>query len=198
MFQLCLFFVSPQLLAQSKWQEDTHYKVIAEQASSSPQVREVFSYWCPACNAFETLVPQIKQGLPANVPFRKVHVNFNGSTNKATQDAATAAMLAAKALKVSENFNKTLFTAIHQQRKKLSSKADILAIYAEAGGDTAKLEKMMNSFGIRSQIAQNDKLTTGVRSVPTVIVNDKFQPIFTRIMKPEEYIELINWLLKQK
>lgn len=185
-------------LAQSKWQENTHYKVIAEKPSSKPKVQEVFSYWCPACNAFETVVPQIKRDLPSSIPFEKVHVNFNGSTTKETQNHATAAMLAAKALKTDAQFNKALFSAIHQQRTPITSKADILAVYARTGADVAKLEKMMTSFGIRSQVAKNDKIARGVRSVPTIIINEKYQAIFTRDMTPDQSVELINWLVKQK
>jgi thiol:disulfide interchange protein DsbA len=193
-----LFLTSFHSLAQTKWQENTHYKVIAEQASSQPKVQEVFSYWCPACNAFETLVPQIKNALPADVPFEKIHVNFNGSTSKDTQNDATAVMLAAKALKTDVQFTKALFNTIHQKKTKIASKADILAVYASTGADTAKLEKMMTSFGIRSQIAKNDKTARGVRSVPTIIINEKYQAIFTREMTPDQYVELINWLVKQK
>jgi thiol:disulfide interchange protein DsbA len=195
---LVLLFVSFYSSAQSKWQEGTHYEVIAEKASARPKVQEVFSYWCPACNAFEGLVPQIKKGLPEGVPFEKIHVNFNGSTSKETQNHATAVMLAAKALKTDAQFNRALFSAIHQQRKNIVNKDDLLDIYAQAAGDTTKLEKMMNSFGIRSQVAKNDKIAKGVRSVPTVIINEKYQPKFTRNMKPEEYVELVNWLVKQK
>lgn len=184
--------------AQVKWQENTHYKVIAEKASSKPKVQEVFSYWCPACNAFEAIVPQIKSALPANVPFEKVHVNFNGSASKDTQNNATAVMLAAKALKTDGQFNKALFNTIHQKRIKIANKADILAVYAETGADLAKLERMMTSFGIRSQIAKNNKTARGVKSVPTIIINEKYQAIFSRDMTPDQYIELINWLLKQK
>lgn len=193
-----LVLTSFHSLAQVKWQENTHYKVIAEKASSKPKVQEVFSYWCPACNAFESIVPQIKRTLPAGIPFEKVHVNFNGSASKETQNDATAIMLAAKALKTDALFNKALFNTIHQKRTKVASKADILAVYAATGADTAKLEKMMTSFGIRSQVAKNDKIARGIKSVPTIIINEKYQAIFTRDMTPDQSVELINWLVKQK
>jgi thiol:disulfide interchange protein DsbA len=193
-----LLLTSFHTLAQSKWQENIHYKVIAEQASAKPKVQEVFSFWCPACNAFETIVPQIKRALPSDVPFEKVHVNFNGSTSKDTQNNATAVMLSAEALKTDLAFKKALFTTIHQKRTRITSKADILAVYASTGADVAKLEKMMTSFGIRSQVAKNDKIARTVRSVPTVIINEKYQAIFTRDMTPEESVELISWLVKQK
>jgi thiol:disulfide interchange protein DsbA len=191
-------FGSFNSLAQTKWQENTHYKVIAEKASTQPKVQEIFSYWCPACNAFERIVPQIKGALPDNISFEKVHVNFNGSTTKETQNDATAVMLAAKALKTDVPFNKALFNAIHQQRTRITSKADILAIYAGTGADVAKLEKMMGSFGIRSQVAKNDKIARSVRSVPTIIINEKYQATFTRDMTPAQSVELISWLVKQK
>jgi thiol:disulfide interchange protein DsbA len=193
-----IFLTSFHSLAQVKWQENTHYKVIAERASARPKVQEVFSYWCPACNAFETIVPEIKKALPSDVPFEKIHVNFNGSTTKQTQNDATAVMLAAKALKTDAQFNKALFNTIHQKREPITSKSDILTVYARTGGDLAQLEKMMTSFGIRSQVAKNDKIARGVRSVPTIIVNEKYQAIFTRDMTPEQSVELISWLVKQK
>lgn len=193
-----LFLTSFNTLAQSKWQEGTHYKVIAQKASAKPIVQEVFSFWCPACNAFETIVPQIKRALPPGIPFQKVHVNFNGSTSKDTQNDATAVMLASKALKTDALFNKALFNTIHQKRTKITSKADILAVYAATGSDALKLEKMMSSFGIRSQVAKNDKIARGVRSVPTIIINEKYQAIFTRDMTPDQSVELISWLVKQR
>lgn len=193
-----LLLTSFPSLAQVKWQENTHYKIIAEHASARPKVQEVFSFWCPACNAFETIVPQIKKALPTDIPFEKIHVNFNGSTTKQTQNEATAVMLAAKALKTDEQFNKALFNTIHQLRNPISSKSDILSVYAKTGGDVGKLEKMMTSFGIRSQVAKNDKIARGVRSVPTIIINEKYQAIFTRDMTPDQSVELISWLVKQK
>ena len=158
----------------------------------------MFSFWCPACNAFETIVPQIKRALPSDVPFEKVHVNFNGSTSKDTQNNATSVMLSAEALKTDLAFKKALFATIHQKRTRITNKADILAVYASTGADVAKLEKMMTSFGIRSQVAKNDKIAQTVRSVPTVIINEKYQAIFTRDMTPEQSVELISWLVKQK
>ncbi|MFT5841140.1 MAG: thiol:disulfide interchange protein DsbA, partial [Flavobacteriales bacterium] len=95
-------------------------------------------------------------------------------------------------------FNKALFNTIHQKRTRVASKADILAVYAGTGADAAKLEKMMTSFGIRSQVAKNDKIARTVRSVPTIIINEKYQAIFTRDMTPEQSVELISWLIKQK
>ena len=90
-----LFSASAQ--AQSTWVEGEHYEVIAEKASAKPQVKEVFSFWCPHCFTFEPVAQQLEKSLPAGVSFKKAHVNFMGGVDRETQDAATLAMIAAKA-----------------------------------------------------------------------------------------------------
>jgi thiol:disulfide interchange protein DsbA len=195
---ILLMLLSSTTWAQTKWQEDTHYKVISQTASAAPKVTEVFSYWCPACYKFEALVPQLKKSLAQGVSFNKVHVNFNGSAPKQAQDDATAAMLAANVLGMGDEFTKALFDAIHSERKKIADMADILEVFVAAGGDMGKMLKLTSSFGIRTPIAKNNKATQGITSVPSIIVNDKYQAIFTRNMTPEQYIELINWLTLQK
>jgi thiol:disulfide interchange protein DsbA len=184
--------------AQNIWQENVHYKVVAKERSAKPQVKEVFSFWCPACYRFENVAAQIKKTLPRDVSFIKAHVNFSGSASKETQNDATVAMLSARAMKDSARFNKALFDSIHQQRKRIEDLADMKDVYVKAGGDGDKFEKLSKSFGIKGQIAKNNKATLGVRSVPTIIVNEKYQAVFGRDMTPDQFVKLIAWLLKQK
>ena len=183
---------------QNIWQENDHYKVIAKERSAKPQVKEVFSFWCPACYRFESIAANIKKSLPKDVPFIKAHVNFSGSASKKAQDEATLGMLAARAMKDSVRFNKALFDSIHQQRNKIEDLADIQKVYEAAGGNGTKFAKISKSFGIKGQINKNNRATLGVKSVPTVIVNEKYQAIFTRNMTPDQFVELVTWLLKQK
>lgn len=184
--------------AQSLWQEGTHYTVISEKASDDKQIREVFSFWCPHCYTFEAIAKQLKSNLPGDVTFTKAHVNFMGTTSTDVQDDATKAMIAAKAMKKADEFNEALFEAIHKQRKNVTGMDDILAIYAATGGDSEKLGKMAKSFGVRSLVSKNNKLTKGVSIVPTFIVNDKYQAIYGRTMTPDQFIELLLWLTTQK
>jgi thiol:disulfide interchange protein DsbA len=192
------FFCTLSVNAQSKWEEGTHYKVVAQEKSTKPMVKEVFSYWCPACFRFESVAMQLGKALPDNVNFLKAHINFLGSASKEAQNHATLAMLAAKAMKDSAKFNQALFEAIHVKRSNIEDLDDIANVYGSAGGDAEKLRKLSNSFGIKSQFAKNSKATAGIRSVPTFIVNEKYQAIFTRDMTPDTYVNLILWLLKQE
>ena len=195
---MALLLVPTLALAQSQWQEGTHYTVVGDKASSNKQVVEVFSYWCPGCYNFESIMKEMKAKLPADVKLIKANVNFLPAASTQAQDDATLAMLAARAMKAEEQFNDALFDAIHRERKTVNGMADILAIFAAAGGDSAKMEKLTKSFGIKGQVNRNNQISQGVRRVPTITVNGKYQPIFGRNMTPDQYLELVEWLSEQK
>ena len=195
---MALLMLPALVQAQLAWQEGVHYEVVGEKAAAEANVREVFSFWCPHCFTFEPIVGQIKSNLPDGVSFKKAHVNFMGATTQEAQNDATLAMLAAKAMGDDQRFNTALFEAIHKQRTSIKNMDDIKKVYAAAGGDVAKLEKLTKSFGIRGQVKRNDQLTRGVSRVPAFIVNDKYKAIFTRDMTPDSFAQLINWLTTQK
>ena len=196
---LMALLLAPALaFAQGQWQEGTHYKVLSAKASSDKRVTEVFSYWCPACYNFESIMKELKTKLPSDVKLLKANVNFLPAATTQAQDDATLAMLAAKAMKADELFNDALFNAIHRDRKTINGMSDILAIFAAAGGDSAKMEKLTKSFGIKGQVGRNNQMTRGVTSVPYITVNNKYQPIFGRNMTPDQYIALVTWLTEQK
>ena len=184
--------------AQSVWQEGEHYEVISDKASQTKQVREVFSFWCPSCFNFEEVANQLKRTLPEDTEFIKAHVNFMGSSSAKAQNDATLGMLAARAMEQEDLFNKALFNAIHKERKNIEKLADIITVFNASGGDGERLKKLASSFGIKTQVVKNNKLTKGVSSVPTFIVNDKYQAKFGRSMSPDQFVELIIWLTTQK
>ena len=196
-FLVSLLWMPMLSMAQTVWEEDKHYKVIAEKVSEDKRVREIFSFWCPHCLTFEPVVEQLQKSLTSDVTFTKAHVNFLGGASREAQDDATRAMLAAKALKQDKLFNAAFFNAVQKERKTINGMDDILQVFAAAGGDAEKLKKMANSFGIKGQVRKNNQLIRGVNSVPTFIVNNKYQAQFTRDMTPDSFIQLILWLLEQ-
>ena len=195
---LTMFTQVAAVSAQTSWQEGEHFVVIGDKASQTKQVREVFSFWCPSCFNFESIAKQIKTNLTADTKFIKAHVNFMGSSSAQAQNDATLGMLAARAIGQEDLYNQALFNAIHKDRKNITGLEDILAVFSAAGGDSEKLKKLVSSFGIKTQVIKNNKLTQGVTSVPTFIVNDKYQAKYGRNMSPDKFVELIMWLTTQK
>ncbi|WP_339720930.1 thiol:disulfide interchange protein DsbA/DsbL [uncultured Paraglaciecola sp.] len=191
-----------QACAQEKWREGTHYNVIADQATEKKEVLEFFSFWCPHCFNFEPLVKDIKTKLADDVEFKKIHVNFMGFTSAAIQDDATKAMMVARELKKGDELNAAIFKYIHVSRSPVSGIKDLKNIFVVNGVEPEDFDKMMSSFGVNSRLKMNNKAIQEyrkhVRSVPTFIVNGKFQATFTRDMKQDDMIDLIVFLSNKR
>jgi thiol:disulfide interchange protein DsbA len=191
-----------QAYSQEKWREGTHYKVIAQQATEKKEVLEFFSFWCPACFNFEPMAKNIKSKLPDDVEFKKVHVNFMGSTSAAIQNDATKAMLVARELKKNLQLNQAIFKYIHVSRSSITGIKDLRNIFVVNGVEPEKFNKIMSSFGVNSQLQMNNRLIEKYRKhvngVPNLIVNGKYQATFTRDMTKDEIVDLVVFLSNKK
>ncbi|GAA0371391.1 thiol:disulfide interchange protein DsbA/DsbL [Bowmanella denitrificans] len=191
-----------QACAQEMYKEGEHFEVINDKATDKAEVLEFFSFWCPHCHAFEPLVAQMKQKLDKDVSFEKVHVNFMNFAKTETQDEATKAMMVGRALKREDALNKAIFNYIHVQRSPVTSLKDLENIFIINGVDSGEFEKLASSFGVNSMVSKNNKAIEQYRShltgVPTFIVNGKYKAKFTREMGPDDMVDLIVWLSKQK
>lgn len=191
-----------QACAQEKWREGTHYKVIADQATEKKEVMEFFSFWCPHCFNFEPLVKNIKTKLAADVEFKKIHVNFMGFTSAAIQDEVTKAMMVARELKKDEELNQAIFRYIHVSRSAITGMKDLKNIFVVNGVEPEEFDKMISSFGVKSRLNMNNKAVQEYRehvsSVPSFIVNGKYQATFTRDMNQDDMVDLIVFLSNKK
>ena len=191
-----------QACAQEKWREDTHYKIISEQATEKKEVLEFFSFWCPHCYNFEPLVKSMKSKLADDVEFKKVHVNFMGFASREIQDDATKAMMVAKALKKGEQLNQAIFKYIHVARSSITGLKDLRNIFIVNGVEPEEFDKMVSSFGVNSMLQLNNKTIElyreHVKSVPNFIVNGKYQATFTRDMNQDDMVDLIVFLSNKK
>jgi len=187
--------------AANKWEEGKHYNVISDKATAKPEVKEFFSFWCPACFRFEPLVKSMKAGLGEDVKFTKVHVNFMSFAGPDVQEAATKAMIIARAMKKEEALNGAIFNYIHQQRSTVTGLNDLRNVFIINGVEAEDFDKMAKSFSVKSLVNKNNKEITEFREhlngVPNFIVNGKYQAVFTREMTTDDIVNLIVWLTKQ-
>lgn len=185
----------------AKWKEGVHYKLLDKPASSSPEIVEFFSFWCPHCFSFEPLVAKIKEKMDPKVAFNKVQVNFMGYVGPDVQDDATRAMLIGRAMKQEDKVNDAVFRYIHQQRGTVTGLSDLRNVVVVNDIDGEAFDKMAASFGVNSMLKKNnqkiDDYRSDVRAVPTFIVNGRYQAVFTRDMTQEDIVDLIVWLSTQ-
>jgi thiol:disulfide interchange protein DsbA len=191
-----------QACAQEQYQEGTHYIVVNDKATPEPEILEFFSFWCPHCYNFESIVAQVKEKMDRDTKFKKVHVNFMGFTSPDVQDDATRAMLVARSLKKEDTLNLAVFESIHKLRSPVTSIKDLKNIFIVNGIEPETFEKMVSSFGVSNMLKMNNKTIAQykkhISGVPNFIVNGKFQAKFTNDMNADDMANLIVWLTKQK
>ena len=201
-FAVLSVFISAQASAQIRFIENEHYKVISDEATAKPEVKEFFSFWCPHCFNFEPLVAEMKKNLDPSVKFDKVHVNFMGFAGQDLQDDVTKAMMIGRALDKSAQVNSAIFNFIHRQRGKITNADDVRTILVDSGIDAAQFDKMNKSFAVNSMLKKNNKAIAQFRrhvsGVPNFIVNGKYQAQFTRDMTPDDMVDLIVFLSTMK
>ena len=184
--------------ADAKWEEGTHYTVLDEPATDKPVITEFFSFWCPHCYQFESLVKDIKSKMSKDTQFNKIHVNFMGFTSTEIQDDATRAMMIARAIKQEDALNGAIFDYIHKQRASVTGLEDLRNIFVANGADKAEFDKMATSFGVNNMLKKNnkelDQFRQYVRGVPNFIVNGRYQAQFTSDMSKDDIVDLIVWL----
>ena len=197
-FALFLGLILLPLTAQAtEYKEGTHYEVIKQTATATPEVMEFFSFYCGHCAKFEPIMANLKVNLGDDVKLKKNHVNFLG---REMGPQLTRAYAAAQILQVEDKVAEILFDQIHNQRKTINGEKDILAVFEKAGISQTEAQSALQSFpvnGLASQM-KRDTETFAIRGVPAVIVNGKYEVNRGSVRSEKEFIALVNFLIQKK
>ncbi|QCP03200.1 MULTISPECIES: thiol:disulfide interchange protein DsbA/DsbL [Salinivibrio] len=173
------------------------YQVLDTPATETPTVTEFFSFYCPHCYQFEPLVQQLKQQVPDNAKVVKNHVSFMGGDmgSVVTRAYATAVVLNAQ-----DTIIPVMFDRIHAAQNPPKSLAEVRQMFVDNGIDGQEFDGAYNSFAANSMAKRFDQSfeKAGLRGVPAVVVNGKYHVTPKTVETPEEYFQLINFLLTQK
>ena len=165
------------VLAQSKPPvAGTDYLVLdkpapVEAARGKIEVVEFFWYSCSHCNAFEPALNAWAKALPKDVALRRVPVAFR-------DDFVPQQRLyyALEALGLLAKLHAQVFAAIHVDKLKLASAAEIADWAAKQGVDRAKFTEQYNSFSASTKATRGTQLqnTYKVEGVPALGVAGRF------------------------
>ena len=135
------------------------------------EVLEFFWYGCPHCNHFEpTIEPWIAK-LPADVHFRRVHVQFNARQAIHQRIYYTWEMMG-----LVDRMHAKTFERFHVERKPIDSEDDMLAFAKENGLDVAKVKSTWEGFGMGTRVAQAQQLCDDYRvdGVPMIGIHGRY------------------------
>jgi len=212
---VALLMLPPGVRAAT-WSEGTHYVRLAPpQQTTVPagkvEVMEVFSYACPACNAFQPVMEKLRHALPPNAQLTFLPAAFNPAED---WPMFQRAYLAAQALGIAERTHQAMFDAVwktgelavttpgsNRLKDPLPSIADAARFYARvAGVNPQQFIAMANSFGIDSKIRAADAqvLAMHVDSTPTLIVNGKYRVLRDSVTGNDQLIELVKYLVARE
>ena len=158
--------------------EGKHYTKLVEPIETSTgdkiEVLELFWYGCGGCYALETYVRPWAKSLPADVAFVKMPAMLSTGWRPHAQ-----AYYAAQTLGLADKNHEKLFDAIHKERRKLFDTKSLTDFYVENGADRKLYNGKLKSFAVDGTMKKAFKkqvilAKSGVRSVPSLIVNGKY------------------------
>jgi thiol:disulfide interchange protein DsbA len=211
-----LLVLPPAVGGAATWTEGTHYvRVIPAQQTSVPagkvEVLEVFSYGCPACNAFQPVVEQLRQHLPANAQMVFLPASFNPAES---WPMFQRAYFAAQFLGVAERAHQAMYDAVwktaelatvdpntHRLKDPQPSIEAVARFYARvAAVNPQQFVAMANSFGVDSKMRAADAQIAAmhVDSTPTLVVNGRYRVIRESVPTNQELIDLVRYLVAKE
>lgn len=176
--------------------EGQHYKEvrnIEQREGDDILVTEVFWYGCPHCFRFEPHVREWKSGLPDDVAFERLPTALGREAGR----LQVKAFYAAGALDVQDEVHSAIFDAIHNERRQLASEDALAGIFEAAGVSREDFEKTFNGFTVESRTRKAEKRVSefGISSVPTVIVDGRWQVGAGTAGSFEEMIAIVDFLV---
>ena len=199
-----------------KWVEGKNYFLIdPPQPTGHPgeiEVTEVFSYACPACNAFHGTVDRIASNLPAGAVMNYVPASFRPDENWPMYQRA---FYAAQALGLVDKTHDAMFdaawksgelatynlqTGMPKPRSAWPTIDDAAKFYAKYGVSAQEFLAVANSFAVNTKMKRADDLVKayGVDATPTIVIDGKYRFTVASAGGYPQAFELTQWLVSKE
>ena len=213
---LILLFAGVSAHGATAWKAGEHYFVLQPAQpttldNNKVEVTEVFSYGCPACNAFYPFAEKLKASLPPNAQLVFLPASFIPAED---WPMFQRAYCTAQALGVADKTHKAMFDAVWKTgelatidpstqriKKKLPTIEDAAKFYNRvAGVSVEKFLATAKSFSVDVATKRADQLIKAYRadSTPTIVVNGKYRLTVQSAGGTDQLIELVKWLVAKE
>ncbi len=160
----------------TNYQLEKHFKSARQEFpdphANKPDVIEVFWYGCPHCYDFDPKLNAWLKNKPEDVEFRRVPTALGRPIGQLHAKAYYTAEL----LGVLDPMHHALFDAMHKQRKRLGSEAEIEEVFVANGVSAEDFRGTFNSFAVESKVSQGENLirALGIPAVPAMAVDNRY------------------------
>ena len=177
-------------------QEGVDYEVLTQgQRWQKPdgriEVVEVFAYWCPHCDDFQSMVDAWKRTMPADVRFSYVPAAFD------PEDTYASAYFAVERAGAVPKLHQAIFDAIHRQGMLPHSNPtydELGTWFGQRGLNRSRMVGLLSSAEVAAQVqaARRFMIANHVKSTPTLVVNGKY---VVRAARQEDRFRVVDALL---
>ena len=185
--------------AGQNYVEGTSYDLITPAVRTADpdkiEVAEFFWYGCGHCYTFEPMIEQWKKSLPDDVDFHGSPAIWN-----AQMELHARAYYAAQVLGVLDTMHPVLFQAMNVDRKRLSSEAEIAALFSANGVSAEDFGKAFNSFGVTSQVRQANARARAAKitGTPALMVNGKYHVSTRKAGSQANMLKVAEFLIEKE
>ena len=151
------------------------YEVLAQaqpaEAGDKVEVVEFFAYYCSHCRHVDTLFAQWAKENTDRVVFKRVPAAFSESMK-----VQPRMYFALKAMGKHEALQDKIFAAVQDEGNPLDSDQAVFDFVARNNINLAQFKEAYNSFGIRSQVMNVQKLQDAyqIDAIPVVAIDGRF------------------------
>jgi len=199
--------------ANAPWVEGVNYfRLDPARVGAAPagkaSVTEVFSYGCPACNAFLPYWRKLKATLPAGTVVDYVPASFIPAED---WPMFQRAYLAARSLGVAERTHEAMFDAVWKSgelgtmdqatrglKRNMPTIEDAARFYARVAGVPAdRYLAVARSFTIELEMKKADERVLALQadSTPTLIINGRYRVSQESAGGFQQLVDIARWLV---
>jgi protein dithiol oxidoreductase (disulfide-forming) len=207
---------APAAAPAANWQEGTNYfLVVPAQHTNVPagqvEVTEVFSYGCPYCAKYNSVIQKMRASLPRNATVTYLPASGSDAEDwPMFQQAYCTAQMLGVADQAHDKMFETVWTSgelavvdlkTNRLKRPLPSIEDAALVYQKLTGvSAAKFIATAKSFAVDVKRKADDALVVAyhVDQTPTIIVNGKYRVTFSSAGGFNEMIELVRWLVAKE
>ncbi len=196
---LALLLVAPlwAFAAADEYTEGQNYRALGaplptQVEPGQVEVVEFFWYGCPHCYEFEPHVEEWLKDKPENVVFKRVPAIFRPGWKLHAQAYYTAELLG-----VLDRIHRPLLDAMHKENRAFVDEEGVREFFIEQGVEEKAFDDTFSSFLVMSRVARAEQLTrrSGIRGVPSMIIDGRYQPIATSY---NDMIRITDFLSRKK
>jgi protein dithiol oxidoreductase (disulfide-forming) len=216
MLGVLALMLAPITQAAQSWTEGSNYDVLSPaQRTTVPkgkvEVMEVFSYGCPACNAFQPVIAALEHSLPPNAQMVFLPASFKAEEN---WPMLQRAYFTAQVLGIAARTHQGVFDAVWKTgelaiadpvtqhlKNPLPSIEDAARCYEHLTGVRADtFVSTARSFGVDVKMKSADAqiVAMQVPSTPCIVVNGKYRINMNSLHNADDVIGVVRYLVNKE